>query len=122
MEFSSYSKKWEVQGCSENPEELVKSVLEACAEYLPDTALGHLKGFLEFDKGSVFASSSLIPPEITLRTEGEYNGGDMVLGATLIFMDLDVEFLSDILSRAAMEVCGQLGCKFKDTTEVLQWK
>lgn len=119
MEFSSYSKKWEVQGCSENPEKLIKSVLGVCAEHLPNTALGHLKGFLEFDSGSVFASSTLIPPEITLRSEGKYSGGDMVLGVTLIFMDLDVEFLSDALSTAAMEVCEHLGCKFKEITEVL---
>jgi hypothetical protein len=119
MEFASHSKKWEVRTYSNTPEELIKCVLKACVGLLPDTALGHLKGFLEFEGGSVFASSSLIPPEITLRTEGEYRGGDMVLGVTLIFMDLDVEFLSDVLSRAAVVVCEQLGCKFNDTTEVL---
>jgi hypothetical protein len=119
MEFASHSKKWEVQDYSDSPEKLIKSVLSACARHLPKDTLGHMKGFLEFARGSVFASSSIIPPEITLRSEGRYSGGKMVLSVTLIFMGLDAEFLNDAVSRAAMEVCERLGCTFKEIREVI---
>ena len=119
MEFASNSKKWEVHAYSGSPEKLIRSLLNNCARHLPLDALGHLKAFMEFSGGSIFGSSTLTPPEITLRSDGSYSGGNMVLSVTLIFMDLKTEFLSNLLNKALDEVCENMGCKFKEIMEVL---
>ncbi len=118
MEFASHSKKWEVQSCSSSPENLIRSLLNNCARHLPSDALGHLKAFLEFPGGSIFGSSILTPPEITLQSDGIYRDGDMVLSVALIFMDLKAEFLGDVLSKAVNEICETLECKLKEIMEV----
>jgi hypothetical protein len=119
MEFASNSKKWEVSAYPGSPEKLIRALLTDCAGHLPPDALGHLKAFIEFSGGSIFGSSTLTTPEITLRSDGSYSGGNMVLSVTLIFMDLKAEFLNKVLSKAVNEVCENLGCKFKEIMEVL---
>ncbi len=118
MEFASHSKKWVVRVYPGSPEQVIKSLIDACARRFPSDALGHAKAFIEFGGGSIFASSTITSQEITIRTEGNYRGGDMILSVTLIFMGLTVEFLKEVLSQAVAEVCEDLGCTLEESREV----
>ncbi len=117
MEFSSYGKKCVVQGYKNKPEMLILEIMNACIMALPTDALGHIKSFLEYTGGSVFASSTIIPSDVTLRVNGTYGGGDMVLGMTLIFMGLKYELLSYVLTKAVKEVCRNHKCNLKEIVE-----
>ncbi|MEJ2685282.1 MAG: hypothetical protein P8Z71_12925 [Candidatus Sulfobium sp.] len=119
MEFSTYSEKWKLSECGVQPYALLRFVLEACSRRLPPDALGHAKAFAEFTGGRVFASSTLTPFGVSLRSEGYYEGGACDVGITLVFMGLTMQFLKDVLSGAANEeVLKQAGCVIIERMEV----
>ncbi len=110
MEFTSYSGKWDVRCSSSTPEEIALALAEACKRRLPPEALGHIKIIVEFPGGSVFASSTIIPPEITVQQEGSYSGGSVRVSGVLIFMGLSIELLEDVLSKSINEAGESMGC------------
>jgi hypothetical protein len=119
MEFSTYSEKWKLRGCGVQPSELLRLVLDACSRRLPSDTLGHAKAVAEFAGGRSFASCTLTPAGVSLRSEGHYEGGPYDLGITLIFMGLPQPFLKDVLSAANEEVLKQeSGCALIERVEV----
>lgn len=119
MEFSTYSERWKVGECGIQPYALLRFVLEACSRRLPPETLGHAKAFAEFAGGRSFASCTLTPSGVSLRSEGHYKGGPCDLGITLIFMGLPRPFLKDVLSGAANEAAlREAGCLLIERVEV----
>ncbi|MEW6267597.1 MAG: hypothetical protein AB1641_31380 [Thermodesulfobacteriota bacterium] len=100
MDFASVSRQWRVRADELGPEALAELILEAVVKRLPDQALGHAKLSVDYEGGMVFASSSLIPPEITVRKRGDYAGGRMDVSLVLIFGNLEAERLSAVLLSA----------------------
>lgn len=119
MEFSTYSERWKLSECGLQPYALLRFVLEACSRRLPQDTLGHAKAFAEFAGGRSFASSTLIPAGVSVRSEGHYEGGACDVGITLVFMGLTRPFLKDVLSGAANEeALREAGCILIQRTEV----
>jgi hypothetical protein len=119
MEFSTYSEKWKLSECWIQPSALLRFILEACSRRLPPDSLGHAKAFAEFEGGRSFASCTLTPSGVSLRSEGHYEGGACDVGITLVFMGLTRPFLRDVLSGAANEeVLKQVGCVLIERMEV----
>jgi hypothetical protein len=104
MEYVSASRRWKIKGAKNPLEDLVKPLMNAIIEKLPSDALGHAKFYLEYEGGALFASSTLIPPELNTRHTGEYRGGDIVANVTLIFGDLEQDLISDVLLAARREL------------------
>jgi len=117
MDFSTYSEKWKFHECKVQPSELLRLLLQACSRRLPPDALGHAKAFAEFTGGRAFASTTLTPADVTIRNEGQYEGGVCEMGVTLIFMGLPRPLLQDVLIEAADEVFRQSGCVMIKRTE-----
>ena len=119
MEFSTYSERWKVSACGIQPYALLRFVLEACSRRLPPETLGHAKAFAEFAGGRSFASSTLTPTGVSLRSEGHYEGGPCDVGITLVFMGLTRQFLKHVLSGAANEAAlKDAGCVLIERVEV----
>jgi hypothetical protein len=78
--------------------------MEKVVKRLPDTALGHAKGYVEFQDGTAFASSTVVPPQIDVKCTGEYKGGDMNIHLTLIFVGIEEDVLKTALDQARSEV------------------
>lgn len=117
MEFTSYCGKWEVLCSAANPEEFATVLIQACKRRLPPEALGHIKAIVEFSGGSIFASSTIIPPEITVQVQGSYGGGGMMVHGALIFMGLSGALLKDVLSLSILEAGQSMGCTIKEIKE-----
>ena len=100
MNFNHLSYYWSIGSCRAEPGEVVQDLISAIAKYLPDKSLGHVKGYAVFDDGTVFGSSTLIPPVVTLHQEGDYRGGGIEVYMTLIFSGLDIDTLRDALEKA----------------------
>jgi hypothetical protein len=110
VEFASCSRKWDVRCSSSTPKEIAVALAEACKRRLPPQSLGHIKIIVEFTGGSIFASSTIIPPEITVQQEGSYSGGSVIVSGVLIFMGLPLELLEDVLSQSIHEAGESMGC------------
>ncbi|MFO0754763.1 MAG: hypothetical protein U0411_15725 [Thermodesulfovibrionales bacterium] len=80
--------------------------------------MGHAKAFAEFSGGRAFASSTLTPAEVSLRSEGHYEGDVCDLGITLIFTGLPRTLLKDVFSEAVDDVLRQIGCLLIERAEV----
>ena len=104
MEFVSVSKRWKILETQSAPEGVATSLMEQITKHLPSDALGHAKLYVEYDGGALFASTTLIPPDISIRHQGQFGGGDMTVNVTLIFGDLTKELLADALWAARREL------------------
>ncbi len=100
MNFNNLSYYWSIDSCRAEPGEVVQALISAIAKYLPDKSLGHVKGYAVFEDGTVFGSSTLIPPEVTLHQEGNYRGGGIEVYMTLIFSGLEIGTLRHALEKA----------------------
>lgn len=100
MNFTSISCRWTIEACPIRPEVLIRSLLQTTVEHLPLNSIGHVKGYAEFEQGAVFASSTIIPPDITLQQTGDYQGGIICLNIALIFSGLSREVLTRALESA----------------------
>jgi hypothetical protein len=111
MNFNSAARRWEVEACPVSPDLFIRSLLEAAVHRLPDESLGHAKGYVEFDGGAVFASSTLIPPDIQIRRQGDYHGGKMDINLVLIFADLKRDILIEAITLAGAAVAERWSCE-----------
>lgn len=111
MNFNSAARTWVVSECPVGPELLIRSLLEAAVQHLPDESLGHAKGYAEFTGGAVFASTTLIPPDIQIRHQGDYHGGKMDINLVLIFAELDRDVLREAIILAGDAVAKRWSCE-----------
>jgi hypothetical protein len=109
MNFTSLSRRWTIGECSARPEEVIRCLIDAVAMHLPENSLGHVKGYVEFNHGAVFASSTLIPPKVSVQKTGDYQGGGMWVNVTMIFADLSREVMTAALEMAE----GQIAQRWK---------
>ncbi len=116
MNFTSLSRRWTIAECSARPEDVIRSLIDTIVENLPENSLGHVKGYVEFQHGAVFASSTLIPPEVILQQTGDYQGGNMWVNVTMIFSDLSREVMAAALGMAADQIAERWNCKMNDVT------
>ncbi len=114
MNYVSISCRWIVDACLARPEVLIKYFLEMAIQHLPENTLGHIKGYAEFDGGAVFASSTLIPPEVKLHQTGDYHGGKMFINVTMIFADQSHEILSQAMDLARQKTTARWHCDLKE--------
>jgi hypothetical protein len=114
MNFTSLSRRWTINECSARPEDVIRSLISAVVRHLPENSLGHVKGYVEFKHGAVFASSTLIPPEVILQKTGDYQGGSMWVNVTMIFFDLSREVLAAALEMAGGKLVQRWDCKLTD--------
>lgn len=114
MNFNSRSCRWTITECAARPEDLIRSLIDAVVAHLPANSLGHVKGYVEFDNGSVFASSTLIPPEVTLQQNGKYRGGGMRMNITLIFSDMGRETMARALELARKKTEQRWNCTMEE--------
>ncbi len=114
MNFTSRSCRWTITECSTRPEDLIRSLIDAVVIHLPANSLGHVKGYVEFDGGAVFASSTLIPPEVTLQQTGEYRGGRIWMNVTLVFSDLSREVMAQALELAREKTEQRWNCTMEE--------
>ncbi len=116
MNFTSLSRRWTIAECSARPEDVIRSLIDTVVGHLPENSLGHVKGYVEFQHGTVFASSTLIPPEVILQQTGDYQGGNMWVNVTMIFSDLSREVMAAALGMAADQIAQRWNCKMNDVT------
>lgn len=114
MNFSSLSRRWTITECSARPENVIRCLMDDVVEHLPENSLGHVKGYVAFQHGAVFASSTLIPPEVTLQQTGDYQGGKMRINVTMVFFDLNREVMAAALEMAGSRMAQRLNCKVND--------
>jgi len=100
MNFASTSHRWIIEACPIRTEVLIRSLLQTTVKHLPPSSIGHIKGYAEFKQGAVFASSTIIPPDITLQQTGDYQSGIICLNIALIFSNLSREVLTRALESA----------------------
>jgi hypothetical protein len=115
MNFSSASQEWVVSNGAFEPQVLITIFLQSVARRLPKDALGHAKLYVEFDRGTAFGSATLVPDELNIRMAGEFSPGDMRIGATLIFGDLEQQILLTALEIAKRDVESELKCNMLDS-------
>ncbi len=111
MNFSSASRKWTVSNGDFEPQVLITIFLQSVAKHLPGEALGHAKIYVEFEGGAAFGSSTLIPDELHIQTTGTFTEGDVWIGATLIFGDVERRILLAALEIAQHDVETKLKCR-----------
>jgi hypothetical protein len=70
---------------------------------------------VEFKHGTVFASSTLIPPEVNLQKTGDYQGGSLRLNVTMIFADLSSEIMAAALEMGRKEITRRWNCQMTAT-------
>ena len=116
MNFTSLSRRWTIAECAARPEDVIRSLIDTVVENLPENSLGHVKGYVEFQHGAVFGSSTLIPPEVTIQQTGDYQGGNMWVNVTMIFSDLSREVMAAALGMAADQIAQRWNCKMNDVT------
>ncbi|HJM83627.1 MAG TPA: hypothetical protein QF720_08585 [Nitrospinota bacterium] len=110
MKFETVSSNWLIEG-AKNPKDVIETFVKGIIEYMPENSLGHIKGFVEFDGGRVFASSALIPPDINFTNEGLYSGGPINLYMTLIFGDVDQLILTSAMNNGEKLLRAGVECK-----------
>lgn len=116
MNFTRLSRRWTIAECSAGPEDVIRSLIDAVVGHLPENSLGHVKGYVEFQHGAVFGSSTLIPPEVILQQTGGYQGGNMRVNVTLVFSDLSREVMTAALEVAGDRIAQRWNCKMNDVT------
>ncbi len=116
MNFTSLSRRWTIAECSAKPEDVIRTLIDTVVGHLPENSLGHVKGYVEFEHGAVFASSTLIPPEVIFQKTGEYQGGNMWVNMTLIFSDMSQEVMAAALVMAEGQITQRWDCKMDDVT------
>lgn len=114
MNFTSLSRRLTIVECSAGPEEVIRSLIDAVAMHLPENSLGHVKGYVEFKHGAVFASSTLIPPEVSIQKTGDYQGGGMCVNLTMIFADLNRKVMAAALETAEGLIARRWKCQRTD--------
>ena len=110
MQFATASRRWRVTGPEAEPGELLRTILEEAVAGLPPESLGHAKGYVEHRDGVAFASTTIVPPDITVHRTSNCCGPDEIVHLTLVFADLDTGLLAGALerARARAEACWNL--------------
>jgi hypothetical protein len=111
MNFTRLSRRWTIGECYDRPEEVIRCLIDAVAMHLPENSLGHVKGYVEFKHGAVFASSTLIPPKVSIQRTGDYQGGGMWVNVTMIFADLNREVMDAALEMAEDRIAQRWKCE-----------
>lgn len=111
MEFASVSGRWSAEDYGGGPEELIRALAEKVIAQLPEDALGHVKGFAEFDGGEVYVSSTLVPEGINLLAKGEFKGGAITANMVLLFAGLSGGALERALELGRLQAQVSLGCR-----------
>jgi hypothetical protein len=110
MEFVCLSRQWRMHPRDATPEVIIRALMEALVRNLPGQALGHAKLYAEYEAGAVFASSVVVPPDVTVQKTGTYLGGEISASITLVFADVPLQRLSDALAEAETEVQAHALC------------
>lgn len=116
MNYGCHSCRWTVTECTTRPEVLIRSLMDAVVVHLPADSLGHVKGYVAFDGGSVFASSTLIPPGVTVQQTGAYHQGEMRINVTMVFSDLSREEMARALEQAGEKIGQEWNCTLHQVT------
>jgi hypothetical protein len=114
MNYSSVCRRWRSGSCQAPPETLLKALLASAIKKLPEGSLGHAKGYAEYSGGAVFASSTILPPEIKMQQQGEYQGGEIKINLALIFAEMDSEVLEAALGAAHQEAQERWDCQLQE--------
>jgi len=114
MSFTNVCRCWRVIDCPASPRELLTSMLQVAVRRLPSNSLGHAKGYAQYAGGALFASTTVVPPDIGVQEQGEFQGGDVEINLVLIFSDLDQEVLEEAVAAAREHARGQWGCGFQE--------
>ncbi len=122
MNFTHQSWCWRIAKCTTKPEVLLRSLIEAVVADLPANSLGHIKGYVDFDSGTVFASSTLVPPGVTLDQRGEYHQGAMQIHLTMIFYNLSQAVMAKALALAVEETQQHWDCRMREVKGNGQWR
>ncbi|VAX20015.1 hypothetical protein MNBD_NITROSPINAE04-2720 [hydrothermal vent metagenome] len=112
MKFASASGRWLIEDYNGGPEGLMRSLTQKVVDELPQDALGHVKGFAEFDGGEVYVSSTLIPVEINLSTKGKFKGGAITANMVLVFAELTADIMEQALELGKQKVETGFNCRF----------
>lgn len=114
MNYACRSYRWRIRKCTARPEDLIRSLIDALVVHLSGDSLGHIKGYVAFGGGRVFASSALIPPEVSVKQTGEYHGGEMWMKVTLIFFNLSREVMDRAQELAVEKIVRLWDCAMEE--------
>ena len=114
MNYSSLCRRWRSGSCQAPPETLLKTLLASAIRKLPPGSLGHAKGYAEYSGGAVFASSTILPPEIKVQQQGKYQGGEIKINLALIFAEVEIEVLERALRAARQEAQERWSCQLQE--------
>lgn len=110
MNFSSVCRRWRVVDCPALPRQILTVMLYETLVHLPSDSLGHAKGYAQYPGGALFASTTVVPPDIRVQEHGEFTGGEVEINLALIFSDLDKEVLEQAVAASRQRVEQQWGC------------
>ncbi len=116
MNYSSACRRWRCGPCQAPPEALLNTLLASAIGQLPPGSLGHAKGYAEYAGGAIFASSTIVPPDIKIQQRGEYQGGEIRINLALIFAEMDAAILERALRAARQEAQERWDCRLQEFT------
>ena len=110
MNYTNVCRLWRVAESSASPRELLTTMLQEVLAHVPADSLGHAKGYAQYPGGAVFASTTVVPPEIRVQKHGEFGGGELEINLALIFSGLSRDILESAVAAAHQRAEQQWGC------------
>lgn len=89
-------------------------MLKEVVRCLPLNSLGHAKAYAQYSGGALFASTTVVPPDIGMQEQGKFQGGKVEINLALIFSDLDQETMEKAVAASRQHVREKWGCGFQE--------